>query len=98
MKYLCLRDCFVNSRLWREGQTYNLPDTMKISPKNFKPVKLDDEQEAPPAPEAPTPEPPANELVCHVCGKECKSAFGLQSHMRSHDKEVDDGTANTKDS
>ena len=23
-------------------------------------------------------------LVCSVCGKECKSAFGLQSHMRTH--------------
>ena len=25
-----------------------------------------------------------NDLVCSVCGKECKSAFGLKSHMRTH--------------
>ena len=28
------------------------------------------------------------EGVCGVCGKECKGAFGLRSHMRSHKSEV----------
>lgn len=33
----------------------------------------------------PEPEPEvANDLVCPVCGKECKSPFGLKSHMRKH--------------
>ena len=27
---------------------------------------------------------PANDLICKVCGKECKSKLGLHSHMRSH--------------
>ncbi len=26
----------------------------------------------------------ANDLVCSVCGRECKSALGLKSHMRTH--------------
>ena len=26
----------------------------------------------------------ASDLACKVCGKECKSALGLSSHMRSH--------------
>jgi len=30
----------------------------------------------------PEPEP---EFVCSVCGKACKSALGLNSHMRSHE-------------
>ncbi len=30
---------------------------------------------------------PVSELVCTVCGRECKSAFGLQAHMKSHEKE-----------
>ena len=28
--------------------------------------------------------PEVKELVCSVCGKGCKSTFGLMSHMRSH--------------
>ena len=27
---------------------------------------------------------PENELKCKVCGRACKSALGLQAHMRSH--------------
>jgi len=78
MKYLCLRDCFVNSRLWREGQTYDLPDAMEKSPKNFKPVGAEPEPEAPPVLEAPatdqpTPEPPVEQPPIpdgqYWCGK-----------------------------
>ena len=29
-------------------------------------------------------EPDDTSLTCRVCGKECKSALGLGSHMRSH--------------
>jgi hypothetical protein len=29
-------------------------------------------------------EKPVNDLICKVCGKECKSKLGLHSHMRSH--------------
>lgn len=43
------------------------------------------EVEPEPSPEAPEPiTKPENELVCSVCGKECKSAFGLKSHVRIH--------------
>ena len=36
-------------------------------------------------PEATESAPEAtNDLLCSVCGKECKSAFGLKSHMRTH--------------
>lgn len=35
------------------------------------------------APEANPKEAP-NPLVCDICGKECKSQFGLNSHKRSH--------------
>ena len=30
------------------------------------------------------PEPAASKPVCGACGQECKSAFGLRAHMRSH--------------
>lgn len=35
------------------------------------------------APEA-NPKEALNPLVCDICGKECKSQFGLNSHKRSH--------------
>jgi len=38
-----------------------------------------------PSPDAPESITGAtNDLVCSVCGKECKSSFGLKSHMRTH--------------
>ena len=40
MKYLCLRDCYVYDRFWHQGETYELPDDMEKSEKNFKPVEL----------------------------------------------------------
>lgn len=36
MKYKCLRNCFVNSVYWREGEIYNLPESMEKYEKNFK--------------------------------------------------------------
>ena len=90
MDYLCLRNCVVNDRLWKEGKVYNLPVEMEKHPKNFRPMG-----EAPePPPDAPqsTIEPvksESNPLVCKECGKECKSEFGLKAHMRVHQiKEV----------
>lgn len=95
-KYLCLRNCFVNVVLWKEGKVYDLPDEMEKSPKNFR---LVGEPAPAPAPE-PAPQPtseaqrakiePVKEvakqtpLICPSCGRECKSDFGLKSHMRSH--------------
>lgn len=46
MNYICLRNCYVGERLWKEGKVYDLPDSMEIHPKNFRLVG-----------EAPAPEP-----------------------------------------
>ena len=74
MKYICLRNCYVNDRFWHQGEVYELPDDMVKSEKNFKPVSD--------VPESPTS--PAEGNVCPVCGKECKSPFGLKAHTRIH--------------
>ena len=36
--YYVLRDCFVGSRFYGAGKIYDLPDSLDISPKNFKAV------------------------------------------------------------
>lgn len=36
MKYRCLRDCYVNDRLFEKGEAYNLPDDMRKAEANFK--------------------------------------------------------------
>lgn len=38
MKYRCLRNCYVNDRFHYQGETYELPDDMVKSEKNFSPV------------------------------------------------------------
>jgi len=38
MKYLCLRNCFVNARYHFEGRTYDLSTDFPIHEKNFSPV------------------------------------------------------------
>ncbi len=76
MKYQCLRDCFTSASFYREGMVYDLPDAMPKSAKNFAPVEAVKEPEKAVVPE--------NNLKCPVCGRECKSAFGLYSHRRSH--------------
>jgi hypothetical protein len=40
MKYLCLRNCFVNGRFYTKGQTYELGEEQVNSPKNFKLVAV----------------------------------------------------------
>jgi len=75
MKYHVLRNCYTREcQYFRKGDTVELPDGMYKSPKNFKPLR-----ESPPE-----TEPEAKVFTCAECDKECKSAFGLQSHMRSH--------------
>jgi hypothetical protein len=77
MEYKCLRDCFVNSVLWREGNIYNLPDSMHKSPKNFRPLSepLQSKSEA-------------GGFVCEVCGKELKTKLALSGHKRTHKEKV----------
>lgn len=94
MRYLTLRDCYVNDRLWREGDIYELPEAMEKSPKNFKPL---DEPRVAEVKEEPieavtatteTAEDSPAEIdggfKCEACGRVCKSEFGLKSHMRKH--------------
>lgn len=44
MDYLCLRNCVVNDRLWKEGKVYTLPSEMKKSPKNFRRVGVSEDE------------------------------------------------------
>ena len=36
MTYVCLRNCYVGERLWKQGKTYELPDAMEKNEKNFQ--------------------------------------------------------------
>lgn len=53
MKYLVLRDCYIN-RFYHAGDKVELPDAMEKSPKNFQPL-----EEIP----AETVLPPENQIV-----------------------------------
>lgn len=42
MEYLCLRNCYTTEdKYYRGGETYDLPDDMEKSPKNFQLVGAD---------------------------------------------------------
>lgn len=45
MKYLCLRDCYVNDRFWSKGEVYELDVDMEKSEKNFKAVEAPEPEE-----------------------------------------------------
>ena len=47
MKYICLRNCFVNDRFHHQGETYELPDDMRKSEKNFRPLEQPEPAPAP---------------------------------------------------
>lgn len=73
MKYLCLRDCYVEDVLWRKGEVYELPDNMVKSEKNFQPLGEQPIEE--PEPKAPEPKPkpvkpdviPKGQFWCTKC-------------------------------
>ncbi len=98
MRYLCLRDCFVDSRLWRSGEVYDLHDSMQKAEKNFRPLDAPKATEAEPVvTEGVTPNVELVEdapikttddfYTCNACGKQFKNKLGLTGHMRSHMKE-----------
>ena len=41
MKYLCLRNCYTGEQLYYGGTVYDLPDAMRKSEKNFRPLSAD---------------------------------------------------------
>lgn len=84
MKYVVLRNCYTEEcRYFHKGDIVDLPDSMYKDVKNFRPLsELEGLKFVLPGEEAQTEAP--KDSVCTECGKECKSAFGLQSHMRSH--------------
>ena len=49
---VCLRECFTYDRYHYQGREYNLPDSVVISPKNFR--LLDAPIVIPPPPSIPT--------------------------------------------
>ena len=76
-KYICLRNCFVNTVLWKEGRTYELPDAMDKHPKNFRLVGEPEpipepviesitEPASTDTPEKPR-EPKPSEYICSKC-------------------------------
>ncbi len=94
-KYLVIRSCFRAGSLYKEGQVKELSDEMaQKHPKDFRllgqePKPLTPPEAPPSMPETSKSSPvttESNPLVCKVCGKECKSAFGLKVHQRSHSK------------
>ena len=73
---------------------YELPENMEKSPKNFKPLDVPQVAEVKPEEtEAVTATTEAEKgftlsraegFKCKVCGKVCKSEFGLKRHQRMH--------------
>ncbi len=43
--YQCLRNCFVNTQLWKKGKSYDLPEKMVKDPKNFRLLGVTEEEE-----------------------------------------------------
>jgi len=71
-------ECLRTGR-WREL----LPAPVEPEPEPEVEVKVEPEPEPEPEATESTPEV-VNDLVCPICGRECKSSFGLKSHMRIH--------------
>ena len=88
MKCQVIRTCFRGGSLYKSGEVREVSEEMaQKHPKDFLPIG----QEPEPLPEAPKPvsspvTTESNPLVCKVCGRECKSEFGLKAHMRVHKK------------
>lgn len=90
MKYLCLRTCYVNDRLWKVGEVYDLPDGMEKSERNFKPVEqpveVEPEQVTEPKPEPVKPDViPKGQYWCTKCKALHRETSKIgQRHLRVH--------------
>jgi len=81
--YVALRDCYVGELYRYGGEVYELPDDMEKSEKNF--MLMEGQEPTPEAVESmASPIEEVVNIVCPVCGKECKSSFGLKAHQRVH--------------
>ena len=68
MKYLCLRNCYVEDVLWRKGEVYELPDNMVKSEKNFQPLGEQPVEEPEPKPKPVKPDViPKGQFWCTKC-------------------------------
>ena len=68
MKYRCLRNCFINGRIYLKGEEHELPDSMVKSEKHFQPLGEPVEVEPEPKPEPVKPDKiPAGMFWCPKC-------------------------------
>ncbi len=82
MKYMCLRNCYVGERLWKEGRVYSLPDSMEKHPKNFRLVG-EPEPTVSDAPEQPRQLKPG-EYLCSKCTSIHRETSKLgQKHLKN---------------
>ncbi len=86
IEYLCLRNCFVNVMLWKEGRVYTLPAEMEKHPKNFR---LVGEPEPVPAvsdtPEKSRESKP-DEYLCSKCNSIHRETSKLgKKHLKNKD-------------
>ena len=66
MKYLCLRNCFVNGQIYLKGETHELPDDMDKPERQWQPI----------GGEPDTPEKPREPVHKHYYHKDGKCACG----------------------
>lgn len=94
MLYRCLRDCYVGDMLWHQGKTYELPDDMVKSEKNFQPieqpVEVEPEQVIQPVSDTPEKprEPKSGEYLCSKCHSIHRESSKLgQKHLKYKQEE-----------
>ncbi len=87
MEYKCLRNCFVDVRLWKEGRVYELPEAMEKDSKNFALMR---HQELEPTPEdkQSARELRKNEYACAKCHKVHKKTSKIGKRHLKHIVEV----------
>jgi hypothetical protein len=88
MKYLVLRNCVVDDRLFKEGRVYDLPDAMYKNEKNFSLMRHQDMQPTPEDKQA-ARELGENMYACAKCHKVHKKTSRLgKRHLKHIVKEV----------
>lgn len=90
MKYLCLRNCFVNGQIYLKGEVHELPDSMRESTK-FQPLGQPVEVEPEPEPKSEPVKPdkiPAGMFWCAKCKiLHRESSKKGQKHLKHKEEE-----------